>query len=131
MRRDVPWAELRAAYGAGASCADLARRWGLHPSTVYRRCRQEGWRCGAGDPAGTRGTETVPAAGPGEELTARLEALTADLLAAADRGEVSIREVKDLAALAKDLAALRRARGEDVPNLVRVELSKDLVPWTV
>ena len=42
---------------------------------------------------------------------------------------MGVKDVKELAALVKDLAALRRGRGEDVPAVIRVELSEDVAPW--
>ena len=40
-----------------------------------------------------------------------------------------MKDVKDLAALAKDLAALRRGQTADAPAVIRVELSPEVEPW--
>ena len=64
-----------------------------------------------------------------DRLIARLETLTDALLADSEGDAVGVRDVKELAALVKDLAVLRRGRGEDVPAVIRVELSEDVAPW--
>ena len=114
MSRSVPWAELRAAYRAGVGCKELSVRYGVPLTTLYSRRRRESW-----DAPESRL----------EDLTARLETLTGALLSAPEGDAVSVRDAKELAALVKDLTALRRGRSEDVPGLIRVELSEDVAPW--
>jgi uncharacterized protein YjcR len=121
MRRDIPWQEARSAFRAGATLADLGRRYGVDPTTVAYHCRREGWAADLPE---------APAVLPRRDLIARLEGLAASLLSAAERGEVgSVKDVKDLAALAKDLAALRRGQTADAPAVIRVELSPEVEPW--
>ena len=121
MRREIPWEEVRTAYRAGATFAALGRRYGVDPTTVAYHCRREGWE----PPAPVRPVSPLPP----EEMAVRLEILTAALLADADRGQVGVKDVKDLAALAKDLAALRRGQTADAPAVIRVELSPEVEPW--
>ena len=112
MRKDIPWAEVRAAYRAGASCRELAEQYGVASTTLYEHRKRENWDA----PVSTL-----------DELTARLEALTTSLLAAPESDAVSVKDVKEMAALIKDLTALRRSKAED--GVIRVELSEDVAPW--
>ena len=64
-----------------------------------------------------------------DELTDRLETLTTALLSSPDSDDVSVKDVKELASLVKELTALRRSRAEDAPAVIRVELSEDVAPW--
>jgi len=124
MRKDIPWEEVREAYRSGVPCRKLARRYGVSSSTVYRRRDRERWD-GALFPAADAGSSPARL----DQLTARLEALTAALLAAPEIDEAGVKDVKDLAVLVKELTALRRGRGEDTPAVIRVELAADVAPW--
>ena len=114
MSRSIPWQEIRSAYRAGATCRELAERYGVAQATLYDRRKRENW-------------DDAPA--PLDDLTARLEALVTSLLTASDGGDVTVKDVKELAALVKDLTALRRGRRDDAPAVIRVELSEDVAPW--
>lgn len=114
MGKRIPWEEVRGAYRSGATCRDLAEKYGIAPGTLYDRRRRERW--------------DAPDARL-DALTERLEALITSLLAAPDAAAGSVKDVKELAALVKDLSALRRGRGEETPAVIRVELSEDVAPW--
>ncbi len=125
--KDIPWSRLRREYEHGATYTALAEKYGTSPSSVSRRARMEGW--------GRRGSAPDPIR-TGESM----ERLTEQLLEAAQRtlsGEMdnlSVKEMKELAGLVREILALRSAaRGErdDGAQTVRVVLEGETEQWGV
>ena len=120
--REIPWSRMKREYEAGETQTALAERYGVSVSTVSRRARLENWgRRGSADKA----VETL------EQVSARLlDAARTALLC--DTGEMSIREMKDLAALVREVQAMRDAqRGRDEGETVRVVLEGEAEKWSV
>jgi len=120
-RKNVPWQEVRRRYEQGEGSAALAREYGVSPSTVRRHAKAQRWD---GD---------TPLAASGESMRRSVRQLqqSAETLLRRVQSEdaANTREIKDLAALLRDLAALDKALGEDAPHLIRVVLSEPLEDW--
>ncbi|MBE6989312.1 MAG: hypothetical protein E7426_01020 [Ruminococcaceae bacterium] len=118
-RPAIPWDRLRRDYESGVPEALLCARHGVSRSSLSRHRRAEGWAA-----------PSDPLAARLDRVAARLERASSALLAAAESGgEVNLREIKDMAALLKELSALRRTAAEDAPARVRVVLAAELADW--
>ena len=122
------WQHMRRRYERGETYGKLAGEYGVSVSAICRRSRAEGW--------GRRGS-----AG-GESMTGQcLAELTQQMLCAAretlrqGEGCVSVKEMRDLTALVRELLALQRmAREEqdaDREDCVRVVLDRQVEDWSV
>ncbi len=119
--KSVPWQEVRRRYEQGEKCAALAREYGVSVSTVSRRARAEQWG----------GEATLAASRESMRRALRQLEQSAEVLLQRVQSEdaANAREIKDLAALLRDLAALEKSLGEDAPALIRVVLSEPLEDW--
>lgn len=120
-RATVPWQEIRGRFARGETCAALAQCYGIAPSTVARHARQEQWQRAQGDSSSRHRMEQAveKLQRAAEELLTRLQSGDAD----------NVRQVKDLASLLRELAALEKSLEEDRPVAVRVVLSQPLDDW--
>ena len=124
--KDLKWSQMRREYEQGATFAALAEQHGTSVSTLSRRARLEGWGrrgCKRNEP-GLRSMATVT-----QQL---LESAQQTL--GGDCGAMSVKEMKEMAGLVRELMALRTAlaeqNGERVPA-VRVVLADELEKWSV
>ena len=146
-RRQIPWEEIRAAYGEGATRKARIQRYGVPYSTLSNHIRAEGWTVSpeetlsdkiSADPLAPK---KAPARrrSPGKtvlprlrQAARRLQQTAAVLLSAAENGdEVSIRDVKELAALLRELTALAHSIESSQPEPVRVVLEPPLDEWAM
>ncbi|MBO4854656.1 MAG: hypothetical protein J5482_05925 [Oscillospiraceae bacterium] len=149
IRPKIAWEPLRDAYEKGASPHQLAQQYSVSLSAVYRHIRADGWtpppkRKSASRRAAPDKKTASPRLPAGKQMSAgsmlpqlhqaalRLQKTAAILLTAAENGdEVSIREVKDLASLLRELATLTVSLDESGPDLVRVVLEPPLDEWAM
>ena len=118
MALNVPWEQVRRDYEQGASCRTLSERYGVSVSTVSRRARAEEW---------------------GKDNSARrcFAAVTRQLMGAVEEtltdrsAPVSVRELKDLTALVRELLTLQElAEGERQEDEgLRVVLEGEAESW--
>lgn len=118
MALNVPWEQVRRDYEQGATCQLLAERYGVSTSTVSRRAKAEEW-------SRQNSTERCLAAVTRQLMGAVEETLT-------DRSApVSVRELKDLTALVRELLTLQElADGEQAQaETLRVVLEGEAEQW--
>ena len=146
-RRKIPWEDIRAAYGEGVTRQALAQRYAVSYSALSRHIRTEGWTVAPAEtlsdkmPADPSAPKKAPARrrSPGKSVfprlrqaARRLQQTAAVLLSAAENGdEVSIRDVKELAALLRELTALAHSIESSQPEPVRVVLEPPLDEWAM
>ena len=118
--KEVKWSQARREFQRGATYTALAEKYGVSVSTVSRRARLEGW--------GKRGQSPGSGCTIAQVSERLLEAAEAALLC--DDGTMSIRDMKELAALVRELTALREAeaRGGEC-GAVRVVLEGETRRW--
>ena len=123
MGRVIPWGEIREKYEAGGwSYTALGKEYGLSPSAVSKRARREQWK-GAG-----QRTREDPVS---RCLTAAARQLSSSVNETVQEGEVSVKELKDLTAMLRELVNLQevlsqRQDGEEV----RVVMEDDAEAWS-
>ena len=119
--KSVPWSRMRKEYEGGETQAVLAERYGVSVSSVSRRARLENW--------GRRGS-VMGRGGTMEEVSQMLlNAARTTLLC--PQSELSVRDMKDLAALVREVQAMRDAqRGRDEGETVRVVLEGEVEEWS-
>ncbi|MBQ9393478.1 MAG: hypothetical protein IJU18_05760 [Oscillospiraceae bacterium] len=121
-RPAVPWDEVRRRYQQGEEPASLAQRYGVSVDTVRRHARQERWN-GAGRP------DVRPRLA---QACRQLQCAAAAMMSRAETdGEVSVKDVKELAALLRELAALEKSLVQEAPPAVRVVLAPETEAWSV
>jgi uncharacterized protein YjcR len=125
--KDIKWSQLRRDYEHGATYAQLAQLYGASPATICRRARLEGW--------GRRGS-TAGTARPGclEKVTGQLVEVAGRMMEQQEES-MSVKELRDMAALVRELAALQAAQrqqeeGSSVPSIC-VRLEGDVEKWSV
>lgn len=119
--KEVKWSQARREYERGATYTALAEKYGVSIATVSRRARLEGW--------GKRGQMRV--GGGTIALVAERLLAAAETALLSDEGTMTIREMKELAGLVRELTALRDAeeRGDD-SGTVRVVLEGETERWS-
>ena len=120
MVKDIPWRQIRRDYEAGVTYRQLAEQYGVPTSTLGRRGRAEGWR--RRDPDWLERYV--------EEVAARLLTAAEELLHSPQ--PLTLRELKDLTALLRELDSLRqtvRQQDSAADEQVRVVLEGELARW--
>ena len=135
------WAEVRREYQAGASAPQLARKWRVSPTSIYRHACKEGWTKKAGGDAAARdhaeGWEAVQAAAVADLFTPQAgeaDASAADLshqaVQAAGRAmkQGRLAEAQGLARLAEALGRVAvRAPDSTLETIYRAATDPDFV----
>ncbi len=117
------WSQMRQEYEHGVTYAKLAEIYGTSQSTISRRARVEGW--------GRRGC-AAGTARPGclEQVTEQLMEVASRTLAQQEE-PLSIKEMRDMAALIRELTALQTTEKEPQASpTVRVTLEGDVEKWS-
>lgn len=119
MALNLPWEQLRQEYEReGLTYQELAQRYGVSTSTVSRRARADGW--------GRRGGSRRRI----EEVSGQLLAVVEEALAGRS-DPLSVRELKDLTALLREMLALRELAQKEKggEETVHVVLEGPLEDW--
>ena len=119
--KTVNWAAIRCERELGATFRALAEKHGLSVATLYRRARMEGW--------GERNSRAEDTA----EVVSRLRLAMLETLED-ENVTLTIRDMKDLAALTRELLALEDAAhksDETGAPEVRLVLADEVERWSV
>ncbi len=124
--KQLKWSQMRREHEQGATFAQLAEQYGTSVSTLSRRARLEGW--------GRRGSVSrEPGTGSLETVTERLLARAQETLGG-EESSLSVKEMKELAGLVRELLALREAVAQQTTQGqapgVRVILEGDVEKWS-
>ena len=124
MGRVIPWEEIREKYEEGGwSYSALAREYGAVPSTVSKRARKERWK-GAGE---YRREEPV-----GKCLASAARQLSASVNETVRQGEASVKELKELTAMLRELVGLQEtiAQQQKEAGELRVVMEDEAEEWS-
>lgn len=122
------WMQIRQRYERGETYEQLAGEYGVSASAICRHSRAEGW--------GRRGSARgIPVAGRCvEELTQQMLHVAQAALCR-DDGTANVKEMRELAALVRELLTLQRMarEGEETPQqeCVRLVLDRQVEDWSV
>jgi DNA-binding MurR/RpiR family transcriptional regulator len=124
--KQFKWSQMRREHEQGATFAQLAEQYGTSVSTLSRRARLEGW--------GRRGSARREAEADSlETVTERLLAQAQETLGS-EESSLSVKEMKELAGLVRELLALREAVAQHTSQGqspgVRVVLEGDVEKWS-
>lgn len=100
--KELKWSQMRREHEQGATFAELAEKYGTSVSSLSRRARLEGW--------GRRGSVSRPGENTAEIVADRLLEFARQTLPDGENA-MSVKEMKELAGLVRELLALREAAG--------------------
>jgi len=110
---DESWAEIAAAYRNGATARELAARWKVSPTTIYRYACRDGFTKKRGSDAIARAHAEAIAEEEAADLAAREERALIDL----DSDPAALRK-QAMADMARALAAGRTAEADRLGRLI-------------
>ena len=123
--KDVKWSQIRRDYEHGDTFRKLAQIYGVSQSTISRRAQLEGW--------GRRGSAMGKlCCGSLERVAAQLAQKAGQMMEQQEE-TMSVKELRDMAALVRELTALQAAERESGSgaSTVRVMLEGDVEKWSV
>lgn len=126
--RTLDWRRIRQRYERGETYEELSRAFGVSVATIGRHRKAEGWE----ERGAARGKLM---AGQCVEELAREMLRAARTALAESEGGASVREMRDLVALVRELLALQRMAREEQDagreERVRVVLDREVEDWSV